>query len=259
MSDAPELSEYELQRLEQIRQNHEVLVRLGLAKSDDVDSVLLPLDKKKERKPASAKKPTTSETSGPHVPHRWGTRSKNNVEHTEVSYEFSLAEERSMDEEERIRRKEQRMASAEQVTRSQRVSKPPVYHHDQMVSDILKRQDELLKNALRKMTGKPQSRPTDDRIHMSMFGDVIGKEIFTGTPLPPVASQPMAPPPVYVPGGNGNWPTQGEKVKCDVCGGIFVKKRDGAIRKHACRSRFSPYGTPVSKPDDGDALLPSMV
>lgn len=256
MSDAPELSEYELQRLEQIRQNHEVLVSLGLAKSDDVDSVLLPLDKKKERKAATAKKPATSETSGAHVPHRWGTRSKNNVDHTEVTYEFSLAEERLMDQEERARRKEQRMTSAEQVTRSQRVSKPPVYHHDQMVSDILKRQDELLKNALRKM--KPHSRPTDDRIDMSMFGDVIGKDIFTGTPLAPVASQPMPPPPVYAPGGNGNWPTQGEKVKCDMCGGIFVKKRSGAIRKHACRSRFSPYDTPVSGADNGDALLPSM-
>ncbi len=58
---ATELSEYELQRLEHIRRNHETLVRLGLVTADEKPAITM--GDEKPKRPARAKLPSAPPTS----------------------------------------------------------------------------------------------------------------------------------------------------------------------------------------------------
>ena len=230
MSDAEPLSEYELARLQRIRDNHAQLVALGLAQADDdEDCVLLNCAASKKKKPKTsegqaAKKDDDDDVVVP--PLTRVLRSRLTSDHVQLSYEFSQLEEAEMAEEERAERRAKVLAKVPDRP-GKRTSRPPRLYSQTQAEEIEAKQNRMLAAA-----AAQQQAQVAQAAAMRM--QVPVSQGFTTT-LPPVSLPAPPPPPSYERADRNSWFTQGQKAKCPHCHGIYVLKRSsGEMRTHTC-------------------------
>jgi hypothetical protein len=138
MSD--ELSQYELDRLQRIRDNHAKLVSLGLAKEDeDADSVLLNCAASKKKPKTSHEESASKKTDDDIVvpPSSRVLRSQSTTEHVQLSDAFSQLEEADMAEEERAERRAKLLSKVPDSRAGKRASRPPQFFADKQAAEII--------------------------------------------------------------------------------------------------------------------------
>ena len=207
------ISDYELNRLARIRENHAKLVELGLASDDDdAGSILISSDYKKAKR---------QKTELYVEPSSRVLRSRGDTEHMQLSDEFTLAEEAAMDADECC----ERMS----VKSSTRGPKRIVYYSDTQANEILTKQDVMLHNHAAKMAEEQHYRAAQ---RQNVVRSISPKPLVNA--LAPVTALPQPPPPVYQSAERCSYFTQGETAVCPDCEGIFVLKKSGVMRKHRC-------------------------
>lgn len=254
---AEELSAYEQQRLANIRANHAELVRLGIMPPDsspgEVVSSHLGIKRPRESKP----KRKLDDTVEPQQPERWSSRvAQIPVTHVQLSAEDADEEVRQA---ERLARLEERKRIDD---RPHRQTKQVALYEDKQAAEILQAQERLLtkkadklaqqKEAARKIQAtalalreantaisaasrvalvQPSMRPPN---HTTVNMSTAVVPAHSAVVSDPTASLFPMPPDGYRQSQTKRYYTQGEPAVCPVCGGTFVRRKDGALRKHDC-------------------------
>ena len=148
-----ELSEYELARLQRIRDNHAMLVSLGLAiergRLGGLRLTSMQFEAQDKRK-RPRKESTDQDVSTSRPEPKWGLRSRGKTDLIELNDDFSALEEAEMAEEERAELMEKRRLRAIQrgedveITRSGRVKRPTHHYSVTQADEIFTAQDKLI-------------------------------------------------------------------------------------------------------------------
>ena len=210
------LSEYELERLNNIARNHAVLEALGLGDG------LTGKANAKLNKPRVVENPRSGDDEDDmagSVAVRRSTRHHGGVQHVQLTDEDMLIEERDSLRGKRERRTINRFG-------------------DRQAADLQERKD----HSERKRTMQRQrvaqeaaaSQAADDKANRETIDDRA--KVFTVQRF----SHPFVDEgrPMIIAGGRvpvASYPTKGRKYRCDICGGEFVQTKKGA-RRHVCIS-----------------------
>ena len=244
-----ELSEYELERLTRMRENHAKLVALGLAKDEDSpDCVLLNCKKKKSK---TSSDDTAKEVKEDIVvpPSSRVLRSKSTNEHVQLSDAFSQLEEADMAEEERAERRAKMLSRP-----GKRVSRPPSFWADTQAEEINAKLRNIEEKQVRLLQEAAARAAAERRAHASSVdgGNPANNNQSSfgySMPLPPVMQPVRTMPQAYDRADRNAYFTQGQKAKCPHCNGVYVLKRNGMMRAHTC--------VPFSMMDAAE-LLPNL-
>ena len=259
-----ELSEYELARLQRIRDNHAVLVSLGLANEEDSeDCVLLQCNSKRKR---PRKEPTDEDVTSRPQP-KWGLRSRGKNDLIELSDDFSAFEEAEMAEEERAELMEKKRLRAIQrgedveITRSGRVKRPTQHYSDIQADEIITAQDKLIAAHKKKQEQEMAVQKAMQAIQMKQMQEQsIALQAYKNantTPLPPILFAEEPTPINYTTTDRSTYFTQGQRAVCPTCKGVFVLKQNKQMRKHICRPAQNTE--PNTPSDIRPPLLPSLM
>ena len=206
------LCEYELQRLANIASNQAVLDKLGLGGNNSLKKSKAPV----VRKP---KPDSEDDEDQPAIPTRRSTRNvRTPATYVQLSDEFMCMEERGL------------------LKRAKRDSKQAAPRFDELQAAEAEQRDERRAQKAAQQAQVARERMERERSERAERARVAAEQRIANANAN--ASSPLSPLPLmgFMPraGGVPPYPTKGKVEICPVCNGPFVRRKNGAIRKHDC-------------------------
>lgn len=203
------LCEYELQRLANIASNQAVLDSLGLGGDNSL---------KKPKAPV-VRKPTSDDNDDdekpPSLPTRRSTRNVGSTAtYVELSDEFMCMEERGL------------------LKRAKRNTKPTTPRFDELQAAEAAQRDEKRAHKAAQQAQVVKERMERERSERAERAKIAAEQRLANahaasSPVPLMGFMPRS-------GGVPPYPTKGKVEVCPICNGPFVRRKNGAMRKHDC-------------------------